>query len=1045
MSKDRIQHDPRPDNLPGAEEMFRLLVESVKDYAIFATDSAGVVVIWNTGAERIFGYADTEIIGENANILFTPEDRERGAPEHEMATAIAEGRAEDERWHMRKDGSRFWASGIATPLRDKAGSLTGFVKIARDNTRHKLNEEHLRISETRSRALIEQSPFSIQILSPDGYTLRVNRAWEELWGVTLEQITDYNMLADEQLFAKGVMPYIRRGFAGEATIIPAILYDPQETIPDLSSHREPQRWVRAFIYPVKDEADRVCEVVLMHEDITDRRRMEEERDRLLTSEQSARAEAEEALHLQWSIEERLTLLVEASGLLLGSTALEAVQPAILDLARRLISADAYAIWRINRASKTWHIVSQAGMSEVYYKSGVSDLEVTQSLLERPFVAEDVTRVPELSRRQEMYRLEGIRSLLAVPLSIHGLVSGTLTFYYRSPHKFSEVEVKVATALANLAGSAISSTELYEEQSRMRVEAENAERRAHYLSEVSRVLASTLDYQQTLAQVAQLAVPDLADWCAVDMVGESGELVRLAVAHPDPAKVEWAHELQKRYPVDMDAPQGVPHVLRTGVSELYTEISDEMLVAAAIDEEHLRIMRELRFTSAMVVPLSVHGRSLGAITFVSTESGRHYGQSDLAFAEDLARRAATAIDNARLYRAAQDARRSAEEASRLKDEFLATVSHELRTPLTAMLGWTHLLRAGYLDEPSARSALETIERNARSQAQLIDDLLDVSRIITGNLRLDVRQIDPASFIEAAIEALRPAAEAKGVRLQKVMDTGVSSIAGDPARLQQVVWNLLSNAIKFTPRGGRVQVRLERVNSHIEIAVSDTGSGINHKFLPHVFDRFRQADQSTTREYGGLGLGLAIVRHLVELHGGSVRAESHGEGKGATFTVLLPLLTVYQTDADVVRVHPKASDATPYMDCHERLDGLKVLVVDDEVDTRELLSVVLGRCGAEVTTAGSAVEALDLLEHSRPDVLVSDIGMAGEDGYELIRKVRVLPAEKGGKVPAVALTAYARTEDRLRVLRSGYQMHIPKPVEVTELVAIVANLAGRAGSI
>jgi PAS domain S-box-containing protein len=1031
------------DSPPEAEEMFRLMVESAKDYAIFAIANDGRIISWNTGAARIFGYNESEILGRPGSLLFTPEDVALAQPQRELEAAAAVGHAEDERWHVRKDGSRFWASGIVTPLRDEAGDLRGFVKVARDNTNRQLNEEQLRISETRSRALIEQSPFSIQILSPDGHTLRVNRAWEELWGVTLDQIADYNMLEDEQLVAKGVMPYISRGFAGEAAVIPPIMYDPEETIPDRTTHKEPKRWVRAFIYPVKDAAGKVREVVLMHEDITERKRVEEERDQLLMSEQSARAEAEGALRLQRSIEERLTLLVEASGLLLGSPALSTVQPAILDLSRRLVSADAYAIWRINRTEKTWHMVAQDGMSGTYPENGLKDLEQTDTLLDRPLVVEDVTRVPELSERQGMYRKEGIQSLLAVPMRVHGLISGTLTFYYRSLHRCSETEVRVATALANLAGSAISSTELYEEQSRMRAEAEDAERRASYLGEASRVLASTLDYQKTLAQVAQLSVPNLADWCAVDMVGEEGSLVRLAVAHSDPAKVSWAHELQQKYPVDMDAPQGVPNVLRTGESELYSEIPEEMLVAAAIDDEHLRIMREIGFTSAMVVPLNVHGRTLGAITFVSTESGRRYGPTDLAFAEDLARRAASSIDNARLYDQAQAARRSAEEASRLKDEFLATISHELRTPLTAMLGWAHLLRAGSLDEQSAKGAIETIERNARSQSQLIDDLLDVSRIITGKLRLDVRKIDPASFIESAIEALRPAAEAKGVRIQKVMDTGVNSIAGDPARLQQVVWNLLSNAIKFTPRDGRVQVRLERVNSHIEIVVSDTGSGISSNFLPHVFDRFRQADQSTTREYGGLGLGLAIVRHLVELHGGTVRADSHGVNQGSTFTVMLPLLTVYQTDTETVRVHPKASDAPPSADCPERLDGLKVLVVDDEADTRELLSVVLTRCGAQVLTANSAAEAGDLLERLRPDILISDIGMPGEDGYELIRRIRSLPVEKGGRIPAVALTAYARTEDRLRVLRSGYQMHLPKPVEVSELVAIVANLAGRAG--
>jgi PAS domain S-box-containing protein len=394
------------------------------------------------------------------------------------------------------------------------------------------------------------------------------------------------------------------------------------------------------------------------------------------------------------------------------------------------------------------------------------------------------------------------------------------------------------------------------------------------------------------------------------------------------------------------------------------------------------------------------------------------------------------------------RRSAEqlrEANRLKDEFLATVSHELRTPLTAILGWAHLLRGGQLDEKSGAGALETIERNARAQAQLIDDLLDVSRIITGKLRLDVRQVEPGSFIEPAIEALRPAAEAKDVRIQKVMDTGVVSVAGDPARLQQVVWNLLSNAIKFTPRGGKVQVRLERINSHLEIAVSDTGAGIKAEFLPHVFERFRQADQKTTRQHGGLGLGLAIVRHIVELHGGTVEANSQGEGQGATFVVKLPIVPVYRRDNPAERVHPAARDTLPSYECPERLEGLKVLVVDDEIDTREVLKVGIGQCGAEVVTAGSAQEALEAIEAERPDLLISDIGMPGEDGYELIRKVRALPAGRGGKIPAIALTAYARTEDRLRALRAGYQMHISKPVELSELMAVMASLIGRSDKV
>jgi PAS domain S-box-containing protein len=389
--------------------------------------------------------------------------------------------------------------------------------------------------------------------------------------------------------------------------------------------------------------------------------------------------------------------------------------------------------------------------------------------------------------------------------------------------------------------------------------------------------------------------------------------------------------------------------------------------------------------------------------------------------------------------AEEARRQAEEASRLKDEFLATVSHELRTPLTAILGWAHMLRTRQSQGEDAAKALETIERNARAQAQLIDDLLDVARSISGKLRLDVRAVDPNSFIEAAIEAVRPAAEAKSVQLQKIMDTGVVAISGDPVRLQQVVWNLLANAIKFTPKGGRVQIILARVNSHIEITVSDNGAGIAPEFISHVFDRFRQADQRTSRAHGGLGLGLSIVRHLVELHGGTVRAESPGVGQGSTFTLLLPVAPVYQGMER--RVHPAARDFLPRYECPDRLDGLRVLVVDDEPDTRELLKAGLEQCGAEVMLAGSAGEALALMTTHVPAVLISDIGMPGEDGYELIRQIRVMPAEKGGTVPAIALTAYARTEDRLQALRAGYQMHVPKPVEMTELITVAASIVRR----
>jgi CheY-like chemotaxis protein len=417
--------------------------------------------------------------------------------------------------------------------------------------------------------------------------------------------------------------------------------------------------------------------------------------------------------------------------------------------------------------------------------------------------------------------------------------------------------------------------------------------------------------------------------------------------------------------------------------------------------------------------------------------------------DITERRLAEEERERLLTSERAARADAEAASRLKDEFLATVSHELRTPLTAVLGWARLLRVNEFDEAGRKHAVSVIERNARSQQQLIEDLLDVSRIITGKLRLDVAPIDPAALVEAAVEAVLPGAEAKEISVEKEMDASGGFISGDAARLQQVVWNLLSNAIKFTPRGGHVHVRLGRVNSHIEISISDSGDGIRAEFLPFVFDRFRQADGTTARQYGGLGLGLAIVRHLVELHGGTVSADSPGEGKGATFTVKLPIIPVYRRDAGAAAAAEQQQQEEGQRTKKQKrtiksaddLDGLKLLVVDDEIDTLELIKVSLEQYGAEVTAASSSLEALRLIEQLMPDVIISDIGMPSEDGFELIRKVRALPPESGGRIPAVALTAYARAEDRVRVLRSGYQMHVAKPVELAELITIVANVVGR----
>lgn len=380
-----------------------------------------------------------------------------------------------------------------------------------------------------------------------------------------------------------------------------------------------------------------------------------------------------------------------------------------------------------------------------------------------------------------------------------------------------------------------------------------------------------------------------------------------------------------------------------------------------------------------------------------------------------------------------------EANRIKDEFLATLSHEMRTPLTSILGWAHLLQAGTLNDETSTRALEAIQRNAKSQAQLIEDLLDVSRVITGKLRLEVRPTNLASVIEAAVDAVRPAAEAKGLQLTATLDHSVI-VSADPDRLQQVIWNLLSNSIKFTGAHGRIEIEFERADAHAQIIVRDTGVGISPDFLPHVFERFRQADSTSTRFYGGLGLGLALVRHLVEMHGGTVQALSPGQGMGSTFMVTLPIIASTPTTRRAPALSSADDPLLADTDGHQ-LKGLCVLIVDDEEDARDLIKTVLVGCGAEVSVAGSSPEAIAAIKHKRPDVLVCDIGMPGEDGYALIERVRALGDKRGGKTPAVALTAYAREEDRRRALAAGFQVHLSKPIQPSELVAVVASVAGR----
>jgi PAS domain S-box-containing protein len=426
-----------------------------------------------------------------------------------------------------------------------------------------------------------------------------------------------------------------------------------------------------------------------------------------------------------------------------------------------------------------------------------------------------------------------------------------------------------------------------------------------------------------------------------------------------------------------------------------------------------------------------------ISPIENKGGEIIGASTIA--RDITGRKELEEERKLLFAREREARIEAEEANRLKDEFLATLSHELRTPLTAMLGWTRMLRTRQLDENTSTHALETIERNVRAQTQLIEDLLDVSRIITGKLRLNTRPVELVPVIDAAIDSVQPAAEAKEITLERLLDPTASPVLGDPARLQQVVWNLLSNAVKFTPKGGRVTVALHRKDSYAAITITDDGIGINQDFLPYVFDRFRQADSSSTRSHGGLGLGLAIVRHLVELHGGAVGAESDGTQRGSSFTVKVPLMAVKIRRAETAGAGSDgAGNDDVFMECPSLLSGVRILVVDDEEDARQLLSTILEECEAVVETAASVGHAIEAIRRSTPDLIISDIGMPDEDGYELVRRLRDDEDPKLKELPAVALTAYAGEDDRARSLAAGFQIHLAKPVDPEALITAVEQL-------
>lgn len=700
------------------------------------------------------------------------------------------------------------------------------------------------------------------------------------------------------------------------------------------------------------------------------------------------------------------------------------------LAQRGVAPEVLAkIWRINRHEGNPRVLETLS-------TGISVWAENEQ--EYDAIFPEVARLPATGLRAKAF--------WSVPLVVEGSPVGLLGMGFYDPRHFSVGDRRFADTFAKLCAQALLRAV---RRDRELVARRRFERQRAFLARAMETFASSLDYLTTLSRVAELAVPELADWCTVDIL-EPGALEprQLAVAHIDPHKVAYAREIGQRYPADRNATSGAPQVIRTGVSELYPDIPMALVEAAAKDAEHLRILRELKLESAMIVPLLREGgRPIGAMSFIYADSGRRYSAEDLSFAEDFARRAVLAIDNARAAseveaaRAREQAMRErAELASVAKDHFLATVSHELRTPLNVILGWAVVLREREQElGPEVQRALSVIERNARAQARLIEDVLDLSRISSGKLSLNLGPVHIGEAVRMAALNLRPAAEAKGIALivEGAIEQPQLMINADGDRVQQVLWNLLTNALKFTPKGGSIAISVERVGSEIRVRVKDTGEGMSAAVLPHVFEPFRQADASTTRRHGGLGLGLSLVNQIVAAHGGTVEASSPGTGHGSTFLVRLPARAA---TAAVKSLSPRKAAALR-MGAAGPLSGVAIVVVDDEQDARELVGEAFSSAGATVHLAASAEEALALVTRVRPAALVSDIGMPHEDGYALMRRLRELPAEQGGQIPALALTAYAQPEDAERAFEAGYQRHVAKPVDPLTLVDLVAGLVGR----
>lgn len=1062
-------------------ERLHVTLESIGD-AVISTDAEGRVDYLNPVAERLIGWRTEEASHRTLSDVFRIVNEEtRQSVENPALRALKEGVVVGLANHsvlIARDGTERPIDDSAAPIRDAGGNIIGSVLVFRDISEKKQAQQVVRESESRFRGLMEQAPFSIQVFTPGGRTVRVNRAWEELWGLTLDQVADYNVLEDPQLEAKGILPYLRRAFAGQPTTIPGIQYDPNVTIPNRTKHQDPLRWVAAMAYPLKDEAGRVREVVLVHEDITAHRRAEAA---VVESEEKLRLLADTIPQLAWMAKPDGHIFwynrrsYEYTGMTqeqldgwgwqalldpdVSSKVLDGWKGAIasgepFEMVFPLKGADDQFrpfLTRVNPLKgedgrvRYWFgtntdITDQMRAEIALRESEQRFRQLADAMPQIVWTARPDGQIDYQNRRwyeftglSESTGNDGWGQILHPDDASPAAESWATSLHSGNPF---EMEVRLldrrrqfyrwhlirtvavhddAGAVAHWFGT---STDIDGQK--------RAEESSRFLAEASAALAGVVDYESTLQKVANLAVPYFADWSAVDVTNDDGTLRRLAVAHQNAEKIGLAHELMQQYPPDPQAPVGAFAVLRTGNPEIVSEITDDMLVQGTKDERHLHLIRSLGLRSYICVPLVVSGDPFGVLTFATAESGRTYTDADLALANDLANRAGVAIENFRLYEALRD-------ADRRKDEFLATLAHELRNPLAPIRNSLQILKMPRLDAATVERSREMMERQVHHLVRLVDDLLDVSRVMRGKIELRRECIELATVVARAVETVQPLVDAQGHDLSVRLPNESMLLDADPVRLAQVVGNLLTNAAKYTEPRGRIWLTADRDGDMAVLRVRDNGIGITPTMLPRIFELFMQADHASTKSQGGLGIGLTLVKNLVQMHNGSVEAKSAGLGQGSEFIVRLPISVQAIAQLRDGGTGQQQSAPTPA--------GHRLLIVDDNQDAANSLAMLLKLQGHEVRVAHNGPAALEITKGYTPDVVFLDIGMPGMDGYEVARRLR----QQAGleNVVLAALTGWGQKEDRRRTSEAGFDHHLVKPPEPKAVEKLLADLSEQNG--